>query len=83
MGGFKKRSNNLTKLLHFRIKEKKIKELEFENRFLANDVYLHFFFFFTNNQSHWKTTINVIFTLLLSQSSEHKLKPADILELIN
>lgn len=82
MGGFKKRSNNLTKLLHFRIKEKKIKELEFENRFLANDVYLHFFFF-TNNQSHWKTTINVIFTLLLSQSSEHKLKPADILELIN
>ena len=27
--------------------------------------------------------MNVIFTLLLSQSSERKLKPADILELIN
>jgi len=36
-----------------------------------------------SNSNHWKTTINVIFTLLLSKSSEHKLKPADILELIN
>ena len=43
----------------------------------------YIFFFLTNNQSHWNNTVNVVFTLLLSQSSEHNFKPADILELIN